>query len=677
MNKTEPNCKRDILIVVAVVAVAALVALALGHNRAFGSRYKLVQLPAPAPAAEDQGAAGRNAETQRPQFGVSLVKIGPAEKRFLLETINKAFSSLKTKQRLPELSELGKIPEACQEDGAWGFFLTLYAPAKRPLRVVVQEKTLLLSALVAAENTFKQPAYRIRRFDRDHRVKLKIDILRDVKPLDVKERPVFSTEPITSVIGLQIIKGGKISYTLPSDLIRYNVSTQMDLLRLAASRAGLQPFSWRDHDCKVNILTTTSWVSREPGSSDYYDIVRAFPLVTEVTEQKLLGCCVYGGRYLATSQYQSGQFTYNYIASSDQPDNDNYNIVRHAGVCWALYKLYGMTKRLGFANDEYRDAADRGMDYLLNFIQLDKRKGWMFVSEGRNVGEDVNIGATALAAIALLERRRQIPGDNRYDKQVVLLMLRFLRSMQTESGRFNCSYDFKMDKRFTDPSLGAALLYYPGETTLALVMGAKILGDPDCLEAARRSLDYLTQKRDLTLDPNVDTVPPHDHWAVNAIEEMADIDPRRRDAIYAYKVARSMGRFQFTEKTAPSPDYVGGKRAVIPPSVCATATDLEAYTGAWLALRRWTKDDPDMRAKQQECLVWAKRAACFVLSNQFVPENSYFIPNPTRALGGVHASPTTSFVRNDYVQHTLCAMIKMSAVLKLAAAEQENKKDGP
>ena len=58
------------------------------------------------------------------------------------------------------------------------------------------------------------------------------------------------------------------------------------------------------------------------------------------------------------------------------------------------------------------------------------------------------------------------------------------------------------------------------------------------------------------------------------------------------------------------------------------------------------------------------RSARFMLHHQFTPENSYYLKNPERALGGNRGSLIHNDIRIDYNQHA------MSAVLTTLGAAQ-------
>jgi hypothetical protein len=57
-------------------------------------------------------------------------------------------------------------------------------------------------------------------------------------------------------------------------------------------------------------------------------------------------------------------------------------------------------------------------------------------------------------------------------------------------------------------------------------------------------------------------------------------------------------------------------------------------------------------------------SARFQLSQQFGPDNSFFLPDPARAAGGFHGSPTAMRIRIDYVQHNISSLLGIADVVQ-------------
>ena len=66
---------------------------------------------------------------------------------------------------------------------------------------------------------------------------------------------------------------------------------------------------------------------------------------------------------------------------------------------------------------------------------------------------------------------------------------------------------------------------------------------------------------------------------------------------------------------------------------------------------------------------FALHNASFQLRNQFWGPNSYYLPNPARALGGFRVKQDFAEVRNDHVQHNLSGLFGLLDLLDPSAPD--------
>ena len=90
-----------------------------------------------------------------------------------------------------------------------------------------------------------------------------------------------------------------------------------------------------------------------------------------IADSKVEECARYGGDYLVFNQYCNGKFRYLYDAEDDLYDDSDYNIVRHAGTCYALLDLYKETK-----DKKYLVAGETGLDCLCSFTHMISWDKW-------------------------------------------------------------------------------------------------------------------------------------------------------------------------------------------------------------------------------------------------------------------------------------------------------------
>jgi hypothetical protein len=112
---------------------------------------------------------------------------------------------------------------------------------------------------------------------------------------------------------------------------------------------------------------------------------------------------------------------------------------------------------------------------------------------------------------------------------------------------------------------------------------------------------------------------------------------------------------QLTKQNAEYPDLVGafGGTAASPPSGPGAAALCEGLAGAYQLFKAAGKPDDKLR----QTLV---NAAHFQLRHQYWEGNTYFLPNPERARGGL----IDNEVRIDHVQHTIGVWLQLMNMLK-------------
>ena len=116
-----------------------------------------------------------------------------------------------------------------------------------------------------------------------------------------------------------------------------------------------------------------------------------------------------------------GRYTYGYDRKLDLVSSD-YNITRHAGVMFGLYRLAGATE-----DEQALAAAEHGLTFL--HANVLRHGDWSAFAEP---GQDARLGASALMAIALVHRRLATGDDGEDD--LLRRLARFLVAMQ-QAGR--------------------------------------------------------------------------------------------------------------------------------------------------------------------------------------------------------------------------------------------------
>ena len=204
--------------------------------------------------------------------------------------------------------------------------------------------------------------------------------------------------------------------------------------------------------------------------------------------------------WLARNQLPDGRWLYRYDATADR-DLGGYNNSRHSGVTYSLYAAAGA----GIPGA--LEAADRGSAWLLG--RLVEAGGGLAVD---NFGAEVQIGGSALWAIALGERRL-VTGDGRFDEELRALG-RFLESQIERNGAVSERWARRGDR----PVPGVYSPFFTGEAYFALARLERLFPAEGWGAAADRVGRYLATERDEVEDyfPAVS-----DHWAAYGLAETA------------------------------------------------------------------------------------------------------------------------------------------------------------
>lgn len=326
-----------------------------------------------------------------------------------------------------------------------------------------------------------------------------------------------------------------------------------------------------------------------------------------------------GAAWIVRGQRPDGRFLYGYTAKGDEVSPD-YNTTRHAGVVDVLYRLGRI------------DAADAGLRYIRH--NLIRHDGWTAFAPA---GEDANVGANALAVVALVHRR-QATGDERFDG-LARRMARFLVAQEQSDGSI-LQY-WRRDTRHSVPDLFGK--FSTGEAFYALALMRGAFPEEGWEPPARRVADYLATRRDAA---EGHAVRQPDHWAAYGLAELAPAGLTDVEAGYGRWLA---GYFSFLDRFESQ--HMGSVLNPDRESGAGLGTMGEATAALW----RLAGEDPrlaDLRAGLGE------RSACqagILLHRQVGPENA----NP-RARGAWFAD---GYTQMDDQQHAVAALLATRAEL--------------
>jgi hypothetical protein len=480
--------------------------------------------------------------------------------------------------------------------------------------------------------------------------------------------------------GLEVTIAGSRFYILPSELIYSGVAessesvTAEEFLGRAMSHLGFEANRWKSRDVTLRAFRTVSFIE-DASHVRALGIVRGYVAPSALDRNALLRAARNAGDYLVRMQKTDGSFYYWYRPLSDQQEVGRYNIVRHAGAAVSLFDLYRTTRdprylaaarrATAFLRSRFRQIAGTkpaGPDHeqaeaaashgvTISSGNLDRLKAEQQAGRGAGragglqstplyVIDDDNKAKLGAGGLALLAVTREMELDRRSGSSEANGLAAGILAMQRSDGSFETDVRLSGDESDAPPSL-----YYPGEAMLGLVRLYLLGGNSKLLDGARRGADYL-----VALQRKQRELPP-DAWLVQALESIYEITKDSRYAGHAIDLSASMAASLYP---ADGPDGYAGAVAPGIPRVTPAASRSEGM----LAGYRIARSIKDQRAEL--ILGAALAAARFQLSQQFGPDNGFFLPNPARAAGGFHESLDSMRIRIDYVQHSISALLALA-----------------
>ncbi len=398
-----------------------------------------------------------------------------------------------------------------------------------------------------------------------------------------------------------------------------------------------------DVDLDLALFRTRAFVEGVPEEPGPLPVFRATVLLPELTSGAVYQSIKTAGEYLARMVGPDGRYCYTYFSGLDRCDSA-YNLLRHAGTTYSLYQAY---REVG--DPAMLEAAERAAGWLRRQVRpVRDDPARVYLIEGKRA----KLGAVGLGLLALIEREKAV-GDGK-DRALLEKMGNFVLGQQREDGFLESWFDWGPGADV--PRTNS--IYYPGEALLGLVRLHGIDPRQRWLDAAIKSARFLALER--WRWAGIELYVPVDAWLTQALAELHEQvqDPVLED--YTYELIEVTDVTQLRADEGAAPDLAGGPAfGFILPGVTPAGSRTEGLTAAyWMA----------QRAGHRDRAAWIKRlayeAARFQIHHQFRAANSYFLPNPARALGGFRSRPDKLDVRIDYVQHNLTGLLGVLRMLR-------------
>jgi hypothetical protein len=344
---------------------------------------------------------------------------------------------------------------------------------------------------------------------------------------------------------------------------------------------------------------------------------------------------VAGAKYLARAVSPEGRFRYT-VSAPTNTELPGYDWPRHAGATYFIAQVAAMTH-----DQELADAARRAATLMTS-------SGLSHCGQAVCVGEETSIGlgSTALAVVALSELvEKKIEPNFAF---AIVGLTRFLRAQQRPDGEFMHYYD-----RAEGHPVDVQGLYYSSEAALALAKAYGITKDPADLDAAVRSLRYLTGPAWSFFGDRYYF--GEEHWTCQALGALWAYAPDHRALDFCLRWQQFGRAIQQREGDSFfDADGAIGVGPVVTPRLTPVASRCEAGV-ATLDVARRAGVAPQEIALLEEQL---RKGLALLLRQQLRPGPRHLFKDPEAVNGAMPGSEVDWELRIDYTQHTGSALVR-------------------
>jgi N-acylglucosamine 2-epimerase (GlcNAc 2-epimerase) len=335
-----------------------------------------------------------------------------------------------------------------------------------------------------------------------------------------------------------------------------------------------------------------------------------------------------------------GRYTYGYDREADLVSSD-YNITRHAGVMMGLYSLAAAT-----GDDEALAAAEHGLPFVRR--NLLRHGDWIAFAEP---GQDARLGASALVAAALAQRR--IATGDESEDDLLHGLAAFLRAQQQEDGSVQGAWSRETERPVPD----AWSTFGTGQTLWTFALMDRLFPDEGWGEPARRLARYVATRRD-EVEGHLLTFP--DHWTAYGLAELGPDGLGEPEIAYARELAGILGLNSRLESQS-GPDGLRRLMRGEPASGAGLGTVSEGLAQLW----RLSRADPRLADLTDDLERRLRCTAGRAADRQVDADEAQAFPRPLLARGAWFTED--GYTQMDHVRHPLSGLL---AALPLLDGEQ-------
>jgi len=590
----------------------------------------------------------RDTDVIPPEGRTWPVELSASDAGYLIGHFLDCLRALRSGEPLPEAAG---APDSCLREERAPVLVTVYAAGRPRLRALACEGSAVGSVRSAAARVRESmdPGVQV------DSACVRLDVLREARAFPVDKRRAFAKRGFAAPLGLGLASGGKLVILMPAEIAEDRAADHAELLETACRDAGLPADAWQDASVTMWRLEARGFVNEGPGSRYALESPRGLAPIPNVTVARLLRASRLAGDYVLHVKQEDGGFlTYWNPASGLMTGCES--LTEQAAATAALGVLAGFRPTSGLLETSYE-----GMSYLMHHTALDPNDGSMAVSRREEVCRDVlELEASAHVLEALCQYRQASSYAAATDAWIRALG-QFLLFMQQDDGLFCLRYDPE-DHLRTMPKGGEARLAVQAKAAFALCRAYEAAGVPEFLAAAEQAADRMMA---VCLDVAEEGSGRRTYgaaearWLCAAAEALSRLLPTDRYDAWVADVATCRLERQISEGPAAAPDVVGGTLGAFPPKAGATADDLQVFVSACMM------DLPD-KARYLDA---AQLAARYLMQLQYLPENSYYLPDPEAGIGGFREQPGVNIIRLQTVESALRGLVRLARLLLVEASE--------
>jgi AMMECR1 domain-containing protein len=417
---------------------------------------------------------------------------------------------------------------------------------------------------------------------------------------------------------IQITKGKKNAYFKESVPITKNYSVKKTFERLC-KKAKLIKDCYNDPKTKIYIFDTLSFKGNRDGKiTDLYRYNILFDVAAIEKEMLLDRIKLTKVWFLNNINSQTKRLEYQYAPSSNKYSSRN-NHIRQLATLWSITELKDFLKDSAF-NTLIRSTLDYYLDKKMCL------EDYCFIK----IENESKIAYNAFLILSLLNMPSYPESKN-----WIYLFANGIISLQNENGSYNTYFRSKKN---------TGIDYYPGEAMLALMNLYQKTGDKSFLNSVKRAFNYY--KEYWRSNKNTAFIPWHTQTYLLLYNEIKN--PEIIEFIFEMN-DWLIDNYQI--KDSIYPDKIGGFPKVKPRY--STSTYIEGINDAYF-LAKIVKDQYHIRKYKEAIRIGIR----FILLTQYTKDNSFYVKNSKRSIGGFKRSLTSNRQRIDYTQHALRSIIK-------------------